>query len=999
MYRHTLRPRWTLCLLVIAGCCAAASSAFAADRLLVEGTLTGIFMAPEGELVTREIPMTAHALSSGGEALHPLWGWYYLRAEIVAARPIQAITILSEGGTVVWREELDEPQRRWTIPRDSEETSVAVHPPRGLQFSLQIDHPDGSSSSVPIGPTGIKLLPEPPRIDWRVVRQVIAVRSLLRERGDEALSGFRADEIAFAINGEEQMLLIDHPAPPPDFQRYDGPQPIDAVLHIGPADPDVPSLAWATMIGGVPTAVYHGPLMRVAPDELDPDAEPYSGKYTALIHEACHCAWPRLRMVGDAISDLSAEAPRLSSLESRLLTALQREALEQAASAPEEEAAAHIRDYLALHDTLMSRDAAAATCDAALEGLRTTEGFAQFATETIDPHGVRVVDMEHPEGYEMPLLDRMVRKVNQDASESPESATSFQPLAQYHHPHHIGLAQATALMRLNEDAMQEAWAQDRLLIEQLAREVGYDRLTDDERQALISEALTRSDYEGRLTATRAEMREGEAQLLSQLRAAREGAEGSIEVRFRFSLPAPEEPAGDLGWNGPQFFTALVLASREGKIAVGRPCLVRAERSADRLVFEVRTALASDAALAVARRRGDAMALQCGGAMLSLPDPAIAIDGQLVTVTARLPETLVPRNALPLAQALRADGGCFVVADCTTDGPIDPDHIPVYSMDTTITGVFRGWPCLSYETRSLIPTQHSSGVRLEVGETYRWDVDIRAHRRRNLHALELLAEGETCEGSILQGGARARASMEVTPLSRIDLNTIHGRFEQDDEGRATWRMTLVQEDLRVIVTGKEYRPFETEQYLETPLLGATVRVWPIGHEELAQTQTTDEEGVAVFEDIPASMAVVEVTHPETCGTRAEYPTKGWWGGISVFRHCGMRCNIEWRGEGAPEELPVVEVTAPDGESVPVELQEQAEPRRGYSRAFDYTTPSVRAGDYTVTVRWGEHEMTETATVRNDCQYWFRHNERVTLVEGTEGPHQPARGAHFRFPPRD
>jgi hypothetical protein len=982
------RSRTLRYALTIAACCMAASTALAAENLLVEGTLSGLFMTPEGDLVGRHIPLTDSGDGGDREPLHPLWGRRYLRVGIVAQKPIERITLTSADGETVWREELEEPARRYSVPCDGETPlrDVVIAPEHGLPFVLALDHADGSSSRTPLKLHGTRLLPRPePKIDWVALEHIGAAREFLRERGNEVLPGFQADEVPFAVNGEEHMLLIDHPSPPMDFRPYDGPSPIDAVLHFGPADPDIPALAWATMIGDAPTAILHRPMTVLDADELEPPYEPEPAWLHALVHEACHCMWPRLPMYANSRRGLPTEALAPAPVRTCVLQALQRDALQEAVLGPPEETAARATEYLALREECLRSDPRAEQVAGALEELRTTEGFAQIATVTICPpiQGNIFVDRPQPEPT---LFERLVQEVDSDSARVTDTALDFRIAGAFRHPrpHLMGLAQAAALMRIREDAVRTAWAEDRLLVDQLSREVGWDELSDDERAAMRQTALDRWEYEERLAATRSEMRDARAALLGRLRAARRGEEQALELRI--ILPSTPEMA-DVQWDDPRFFASFHWYEGDNVVQMRQPCMVRSWMDGETLVREVRTAFDGDMMPFATKRRGNEVLLGVGGSAMKLVEPVIAADGTLVTVSSGLPRS--PSDGLALKPLIDCGERYVVPVACDTGGPMAARDIPVVSLEMSMEGIFRDHDSLAWRSLGLAGIEEMKHLNLLQGEIYRCEMQMRDAVGQSLGSLKLVAEGRTVPGEVSAGGRLATAIAEFAALRDIDIPSPSGSIDCDAGGRWDWTWDVIREDVRIHVFQEDYGA-ERAGTRQMPLPGATVRVWPPGHEKLARSAVTDEEGDAGLEGIPSSVVIVEVTHPEACGVRIERPTGG---NVRVYRHHGFRGAVSWKGPDAPKGPPTVEIEAPDGSAIPVTVEEKTQEAR---RVFAYTTDAVRAGKYRITAEWGGHEMTDVATVRDACTLALSYAGN-TPVEGTAGQHSPVQVPIFGFPP--
>lgn len=996
MLETTVRVCRATCVVLIAAGCAAA----AVPGPRIEGTLSGLFMTPEGELVAREVRVTAPGIATAGERLHSLWGRYYLRAEVVAPRPVARITLRGTDGTVLWRQDALEPTERLTLP--GHDDRIALHARHGLSWVLELHYADGGRVELQPRLRRVELLPMPaPRIDWLTVRRVAELRDLLRVRGDEVFPGFHADGIAFAIAGPEgDLVLIDHPSPPPDFRRYRGPQPTDAVLHVGAWEGTLPSTAFAISLGDVVTAVLAEGQESFDPSHPEGVLSPNPGDLKSLIHEAIHCAWHN-RSAESFGWTLEAEAMRPPPLEARMLRAGARAALDQAVSGPEEQVAERVRDYLALREELEHADAAEAEAAQAHESAATTEGFA-IAAEEMLPRLLNQVASDEQAPPAPAFAEVLAGRVEAMRPELPDAVTGWGLGGPLMPPwaHYMGTAQAAALTRLRPDAIRTAWAEDRLLVEQLAHEVGYNNLPEADRAALRIRALQHWGYEERLAEARRTLREGESVLLERLRAARAGQPRVLELCIRFSIPVRSEAQAAGLWPRPCYLTSFDWPTTLASVQLRQPCLVRTQAREDLTVYEVRTVFSGDTVKLQSERKGDEVTLSAGDFKAELRAPVLQADGRRLTISSAVPGG-AHGPALALAEIIPPGARCLLPVDCRTERPFDARAIPVHAISSTLTGAFRDWAGLEHLTVDLLDATRA--VRLAmVRDTYHWKASACDLTGRTIAGLSLLAEGESFDAPLHGPKVSATASGNFRSPQQASLSPISPHIRGSVEEGWRYALTLFAGDLHVMVVLLSAPTLEAIRGESTRPAGATVRAWPVGHEELAQAATTDEKGVAVIQGIPASRAIVEVTHPEACALRCERPVGGD-AGFTIWRHRGMEGEIAWRGECLPDQPPTVEVRGADGGAIAVEVVRREQPDARYAAKFAYSTGAVPAGEYTVLTRWGGHELAQTATVPNDCQMAISRLASgagvYMVVEGTGGAHHQVRGPSFVFPPQE
>ncbi|HJN16285.1 MAG TPA: hypothetical protein QGH10_12360, partial [Armatimonadota bacterium] len=107
------------------------------------GALHGFFLTPGGDLITRDLPLSDQR-GADGEALHPLWGRYFLELRVSGDRPIRTVQVASARGKVLYRTDLLEPSRAVRIPKD-EKHFIGLHSRHGLRCAVSVSYDDATT--------------------------------------------------------------------------------------------------------------------------------------------------------------------------------------------------------------------------------------------------------------------------------------------------------------------------------------------------------------------------------------------------------------------------------------------------------------------------------------------------------------------------------------------------------------------------------------------------------------------------------------------------------------------------------------------------------------------------------------------------------------------------------------------------------------------------------------------------------------------------------------
>jgi len=221
--------RWLLAV------CVSISITWAAaqPKVTIQGTLKGYFLTREGELVRRSVILTNRKVSeSPKEKLHLLWAGYYFEGLLESKEPISGVRILL-GDTLIYLRRFPKPTTKvalpdWKIP-------LRVHPRYGFPPILELEQEQGQRSRIVLQPVGVKILPLLSlKVDWLDFIRINLLRQFLERKGDNFLPGWRANEITFVLQGEDnQAVWINPPEPPKGTKRYKGPCPLNARIYVG----------------------------------------------------------------------------------------------------------------------------------------------------------------------------------------------------------------------------------------------------------------------------------------------------------------------------------------------------------------------------------------------------------------------------------------------------------------------------------------------------------------------------------------------------------------------------------------------------------------------------------------------------------------------------------------------------------------------------------------------------------------------------------------------
>lgn len=277
-------------------------------KVIVQGTLKGYFLSPDGTLSVYEVPFSFPNKPSSPDLprrLFPFWAGYYLQAKFSSTeKPIQSVWLLSGTGRLLWRRHYPEGVFEETIPYQ-EEGWVGVKGQDGLFVRLLVRFSDGSETVIRPNFSVRFERVLPLKVDWLDFIRIAEVANLLKEKGREIWEGFSLEGIPFLLEGDEgQWVLVNHPKPPKGFVRYEGPLPkvpFAMKVHFGQA---IEAKKWQEemtgrliKVNGIWTAALrYFPNWWVLEDCVPPgysvtrEPDPLD-RLETIVHESFHVWW------------------------------------------------------------------------------------------------------------------------------------------------------------------------------------------------------------------------------------------------------------------------------------------------------------------------------------------------------------------------------------------------------------------------------------------------------------------------------------------------------------------------------------------------------------------------------------------------------------------------------------------------------------------------------------------------------------------------------------
>ncbi|MCS6862790.1 MAG: hypothetical protein NZT92_21000, partial [Abditibacteriales bacterium] len=199
--------------------------------LEVSGALRGYFLAEDGQVVIRSVPLSQQSQSKPSNVLCPLWASYYLTGSVRSGGQNLLQVKLLSGQKLLWQQKFDRPRQQATFPQE-EGKFIGVPARDGMPIQVEVTWASGRRQMVGLIPFDVRWGALPPlRVDWLDFLRIAEVRRLLREKGDQIWKGFRADRVPFLLEGDRQWILVDHPKPPAGFARYQGKLPVPLSVH------------------------------------------------------------------------------------------------------------------------------------------------------------------------------------------------------------------------------------------------------------------------------------------------------------------------------------------------------------------------------------------------------------------------------------------------------------------------------------------------------------------------------------------------------------------------------------------------------------------------------------------------------------------------------------------------------------------------------------------------------------------------------------------------
>lgn len=487
-------------LLVFAPPCRGEPEAVA---LSVGGWIDGYFLSPAGELGLHSLDLSSHDDPPAEPALHPLWAGYRIRLNFTPHERVTAIRVTGADSGEVLAEKTFDPPRNWPgLLLLRAEDDGFCHVRHGLSYGVEVAYADGSSGTAVAAVSEARLLPIPElKIDWIDLVRIAEVRRWLREAGDNLLPGLRADDVPFALAGDDgQIVLVGWAAPPAGFHRYDGPAPIDDAIYLtslpGGGIVEVEDAA------GV-AAEFLGTLAVMLPPDPNwwqvfatPGDRAGGDRPTTMLHEVCHVNWWRRRPSG------TGGALAIPPLEARLLEETARRLLAEPNARVD--GYPRVYQYLALmeeRDRLLSEVPAARDL---WRGMETSEGYGYYvswlARSLLDAsvHSSPLADLRSPWVARPPatIEDEVVRTLASHSS-SADTALAWHPWA---HAEYHGFREIAMLHRMDPGAVRRAWSRGMRVRDALAITSGYAALSPDLKRRILEAVKRGTGHRERLAA-------------------------------------------------------------------------------------------------------------------------------------------------------------------------------------------------------------------------------------------------------------------------------------------------------------------------------------------------------------------------------------------------------------------------------------------------------------------------------------------------------------------
>lgn len=606
-----------------------------AVSLSVGGWIDGYFLTPDGELGLHTLTLSSDTDPPTTPALHPLWAGYRIRLNFTPNQRVTAIRVTgTDSGEVLAEKSFDRPRNWPGLLLLCAEDDGFCHVRHGLSYCVEVTYADGRTGTAVAAVSEACLLPIPElKIDWIDLVRIAEVRRWLSEAGDNLLPGLRADDVPFALAGEDgQIVLVGWPAPPAGFHRYEGPAPIEDAIYLTSLPGD--GIVEVEDAAGV-AAEFLGTLSVMLPPDPDwwrafasPGDQERRDRAATMLHEICHVNWRPRRPSG------TGGPLAIPPLEARLLEETARRLLAEPNARVD--GYPRVYQYLALmeeRDRLLANVAAARGL---WRDVETSEGYAYYVTwlarSVLDAsvHSSPLADLRSPWVTRPPatIEDEVVRTLASHSS-SADSALAWHPWA---HAEYHGFREIAMLHRMDPGAVRRAWSRGTHVRGALATASGYAALSPDLKRRVLQAVKRGTGYRERLAAYQEEIAAGTETILARFAHPEGPGPTPVLVRGQAVLcPGASPPRA----TEPQLMVmfAFRLADQFG-LEVERPALVSFLLADGGWAVEVRTLLEEVSAL---RDHPDGARLEVDQEEVRLDLPAARVtdeDGVLVVTMGR-----------------------------------------------------------------------------------------------------------------------------------------------------------------------------------------------------------------------------------------------------------------------------------------------------------------------------------------------------------------------------
>lgn len=777
-----------------------------------------------------------------------------------------------------------------------------MRPEEGLAFRLVLHLADGRQSVTLLRPEGVRLLSLPPlRVSWLDLVRIEEARRLLRAVGDEVLPGLRADDVPFALRGEDdQCVLVDHPRSPRGFRRYRGPCPVRGRIYVGRL-----ALSGYTPhtddLGGAVTAIFpYDPAWDVLPEAPTArrDESDASWRIEAVLHEACHVVWMREYMKDGPSNEVFEISPRAAAIEEAQI-----ELLDEATSCEEEEKEKLLtlaRDYLALRECRHEADAPTPRT----QQRETTEGFAYFAA--------RLAGKVAREKYEADLLRRadpfLASLYPSDPTDTkkPDAELRHLGMSMVHLNNYLyyrGVCQAWLLRALDPQALAAAWREGTLLPQALAKATGYDALKASERAKLKQEAMARWQCDRHEATILEKRRQAEAGLWQAAASARRDGDAVVlRVRVRFPQVNQRGPTREPQW---RFYPVFSFPTdSDFALQSAQPCLFRLDQ--EKGWMELQTTLPRAGQLTL-RRTGQVTQLQAGAVVIQANEVCLLGEPFSPLLLVECTHRFDQEQAKDGKHGTRPHS-TLVPLEAALAGAPKVSRLPRHDMAATLSGVFLN----GYTGQQ----QFAILDLLGEGDSFAGDWYFVAGERYTVTAT-MAGVAPRRVGRVAIHQADGTLLKEATADPPADRLAATATFVASDTAKAEWEVaanlreqqgwearvtlkpgsappplnrTATVRVFEYIFTGKGDWPWESR-----PLPNAAVTIWREWCPEEKLVAVTDAKGEATFTGLAAGGYLIEVSGAgDRCVVRygPDYIASGGGWSTTLVPHYGIRGHIRF-----------------------------------------------------------------------------------------------------------